>query len=87
LKRHLILFPRYEWVDVVNKVAMNHWCGVACAFVQFITRHNVGVHDPIVINHVQGVNIVCYMCGVVHPNVNGECNVPIVNEMIAQDDL
>jgi hypothetical protein len=56
LNHHLILLPRYEWADAVNKVAMNRSCGVVRAFVKLITRHNVGVHDPIVVNHVQGVN-------------------------------
>ncbi len=49
LNRHLVLLPGYERVDVVNKVAMNRWCGVACAFTEFITRHDVGMHDPIIV--------------------------------------
>ncbi len=74
-------------MDVVNKVAMNCWHGVVHAFVEFITRHDVSVHDPIVVDHVQGVNTVRHLCDVVRPNVSGECNVPIVNEVLVQDDL
>jgi hypothetical protein len=66
---------------------MNRWCDMARAFTKLITRHDAGVHDPIIVDHVQGVNIVCRLCGVVRPNVNGECNAPIVYEMFAQDDL
>jgi hypothetical protein len=66
---------------------MNRWCGVACAFVELITRHNVGVHDPIVVDHVQGVSTVHRLCGVIRPNVNGKCNAPIVNEVLTHDDL
>jgi len=66
---------------------MNHWRGVARAFVEFITRHDVSMHDPIVVDQVQGVSTVCRLCGVVRPNVSGECNEPIVNEVFAQDDL
>ncbi len=73
-------------MDTVNKVAMNRLRGVACAFVE-LTKHDAGVHDPIVVDHVQGVSIVRHWCGVVRPNVSGECNAPIVNEVFAQDDL
>jgi hypothetical protein len=66
---------------------MNRWRGVVRAFVELITRDNADVHDPIVVDHVQGVSIVCRLCGIVCPNVSGECNAPIVNEMLAQDDL
>jgi len=66
---------------------MNHWRDVARAFAELIIRHNASVHDPIIIDHVQGVSILHRLCGIVHPNVNGECNAPIVNEMFAQDDL
>jgi hypothetical protein len=66
---------------------MNHWRGVARVFAKLITRHNAGVHDPIVVDHVQGVSTVHHLCGVVRPNVSGECNAPIVNEVLAQDDL
>jgi hypothetical protein len=66
---------------------MNRWRDVARAFAELITRHDAGVHDPIVIDHVQGVSIVRHLCGVVHPNVSGECNTPIVNEVLAKDDL
>ncbi len=45
------------------------------------------MHDPIVVDHVQGVNTVRRLCGVVRPNVSGECNAPILNEVLAQDDL
>jgi hypothetical protein len=47
----------------------------------------VGVHDPIVVDHVQGVSTVHRLCGVVRPNVNGKCNAPIVNEVLTHDDL
>ncbi len=60
---------------------------MACAFAKFITRHDAGVHDPIVVDHVQGVNTVRRLCGIVRPNVSGECNAPIVNEVLAYDDL
>jgi hypothetical protein len=66
---------------------MNRWRSVVRAFAEVIIRHNAGVHDPIVIDHVQGVSTVCRLCGVVRRNVSGECNVPIVNEVPAQDDL
>jgi hypothetical protein len=66
---------------------MNRWRGVVCAFIELITIHDVGMHDPIVIDHVHGVSTVCRLCGVVRLNVSGECNAPIVNEVLAQDDL
>jgi hypothetical protein len=66
---------------------MNHWRGVARAFPELITRHDVGVHDLIVVDHVQGVSTVHRLCGIVHPNVSGECNAPIAYEVLAQDDL
>ncbi len=66
---------------------MNRWRGVVCAFTELITRHDVGVHDPIIVDHLQGVSTVCRMCGVVRPNASGECNAPIVNEVFAHDDL
>jgi hypothetical protein len=62
---------------------MNCWHGVVCAFAKLITKHDTSVHDPIVVNHVQGVSIVRHLCGVVHPNVNGECNAPIAYEVLA----
>jgi hypothetical protein len=87
LNRHLVLLPGYEQADIVNKVAMNRWRGVARAFAELITKHDANVHDPIVVDHVQGVNIVCHLCGIVRPNISGECNTPIGYEMLAQDDL
>jgi hypothetical protein len=52
LNRHLVLPPTYEWVDAVNKIAMNCWRSVARAFAKLSTKHDAGVHDPIVVNHV-----------------------------------
>ncbi len=60
---------------------------MAHAFAELITRHDAHVHDPIVVDHVQGVSTVCHLCGVVRPNVSGECNAPIAYEVLAQDDL
>ncbi|CAK9215115.1 unnamed protein product [Sphagnum troendelagicum] len=87
LNRHLVLLLGYERADAINKVVMNHWRGVARAFAKFITRHDASMHDPIVVDHVQGVSTVRRLCGIVRPNVSGECNVPIINEVLAQDDL
>jgi len=83
LNRHLVLLLGYERPDAINKVAMNRWRGVACAFAELITRHDASVHDPIAVDHVQGVSTVRCLCGVVRPNVSGKCNAPIVNEMLA----
>jgi len=66
---------------------MNRWRGVVRAFAELITRHDASVHDPFVVDHVQGVSTVCRLCGVVRPNVSEECNAPIVNEVLVQDDL
>ncbi len=72
LNRHVLLLPGYDRADTVKKVVMNRCRSVTCAFVEFITRHDTGVHDKIDVDQVHGVSAVRHLRGVVRPNVCGK---------------